>query len=86
MDRYLVVSPHVPEECVKAIEQVVAMGHITHFDWGCMDGDHTGWTIIEAENHSHALMSVPSFLRGKAKAIKLTKFGPEDVASWHKKP
>jgi hypothetical protein len=85
MDRYLVVSPHEGGECAKAVEQVMVIGHITHFDWGCKDGDHTGWTIIEAESHSHALMSVPSFLRHKAKAIKLNKFTPEDVASMHKK-
>ena len=85
MERYLVVSPHVPEECVKAIEQVLVLGHITHFDWGCMDGDHTGWAIVDAESHSHALMSVPSFLRHKARAVKLTKFSPEEVKAMHQK-
>ena len=85
MDRYLIVSPHVPEECLKAINEVLFMGHITHFDWGCKDSDHTGWAIVEAENHTHALMSVPSFLRHKARAVKLTKFAPEDVRAMHQK-
>jgi hypothetical protein len=85
MDRYLVVSPHVPEECVKAIDQVLAAGHITHFDWGCEDGDHTGWAVVDADNHAHALLSVPAFLRHKARAVKLTKFSAEDVAAMHAK-
>jgi len=37
------------------------MSYITHFDWGSKDGEHCGWTIIEAENAKQALMVVPSF-------------------------
>ena len=39
-----------------------------------MDEDHTGWVILEAENAKQALMVVPAFLRGKARAVKLTRF------------
>ncbi len=74
MHRYLVISPHTHEECKNAISQVPAAGYTTHCEWGCMDGDHTGWIILEAENNGQALMVVPSFLRGKARAVKLTRF------------
>ncbi len=73
MHRFLVISPHTHEECDKAFVEVVNAGYTTHFDWGCMDGDHTGWVVLEADNASEALMVVPSFLRGKARAVKLTK-------------
>jgi hypothetical protein len=56
---------------------------ITHFDWGCKDGAHTGWVIIEAESRSQALMVVPPVLRGSANAVKLVKFSPEDVREMH---
>ena len=83
MNRYLVVSPHSAEDCVRALKQVEAIGSITHFDWGCKDGEHCGWVIIEAENKPEALMVVPTFERPKARAIQLTKFAPEDVRALH---
>ena len=83
MNRYIVIAPHTPEGCTKTIVQVEAMGYITHFDWGCKDGEHCGWVVIEAENAKEALLVVPSFDRHLAKAIKLTKFGPGDIAGAH---
>ncbi len=74
MDRYLVVIPHTMEDCLRSLQQIEAIGMITHFDWGCKDGDHTGWAIIEA---------VPTFQRNKAQAIKLTRFDPEDIRKMH---
>jgi hypothetical protein len=83
MDRFLVVSPHTDADCKDAIQQVLSAGYITHFDWGCMDGDHTGWVIIEAENAKEALMVVPSGQRHNARAVKLTKFTVADVERMH---
>lgn len=84
MDRFLVISPHTAEECAQALKQVYAAGYITHFDWGCMDGDHTGWVVLEAENAREALMVVPSFQRSSARAIRLVKFSPADVEKMHR--
>ena len=50
------------------------MGYLYHFDWGCPDGVHTGWAIIEAEDEAQARLSVPSFVRNKARVVRLTKF------------
>jgi hypothetical protein len=83
MDRFLVVSPHTAEDCKTAIQQVLYAGYITHFDWGCMDGDHTGWVIIEADNAKQALMVVPTGQRAKARAVKLVKFSAEEAESMH---
>ncbi len=83
MDKYLVISPHTAGDCKKALHEVNATGYITHFEWGCMDGDHTGWVMIEAENTQQALMVVPSMQRHNAKAVKLVKFSPTDVVNMH---
>lgn len=85
MDRYLIISPHTAGDCVKALKQVEAAGYITHFEWGCKDGEHTGWIILEAENAKEAIMVVPTSQRPTAKAIRLIKFSPEEVRSMHSK-
>ncbi len=83
MDRFLVVSPHAAEECKDAIMQVLAIGYITHFDWGCLDGDHTGWATVEASSPQEALMAVPTAQRRNARVIRITKFSPEEIERMH---
>jgi len=83
VDRYLVSVTHTMEECIRGLQAIEAVGMITHFDWGCKDGEHTGWVIIEAESKQQALMVVPPALRDKAHAVKLVKFSPEEVRAMH---
>jgi hypothetical protein len=84
MDRYMIESPHTAEDCDKAIKQFAAAGFLHHFDWGCKDGVHSAWAIIEAENREHAKQIVPWMLRDKARIVKLVKF--EDADPLHKDP
>jgi hypothetical protein len=83
MKRFLVISNHTGEDCVRALKEALAIGYLTHFDWGCKDGVHTGWAILEAEDKSEAILSVPTFLRGNAQVVRLTKFQPEKVLAMH---
>lgn len=75
MDRYMVESPHDHENCTMVIRQVNSMGYLHHFDWGCEDGVHIGWAIIEAEQRSEALLVVPMMVRSEARAVRLVKYG-----------
>ena len=74
MNRFLIETPHTPQECHLLVGQVYAMGYLYHFDWGCPDGVHTGWAIIEAEDEEQARLAVPSIVRNKARIVRLTKF------------
>lgn len=83
MPSFLIISPHTEEDCAKVIQDTLAMGYLTHFDWGCKDAEHTGWAILEAENKAEALMVVPPLVRSHARAIQLSKFSPDEVRGWH---
>jgi hypothetical protein len=83
MNRYLIESAHIDKDCHHALEQFMFHGYIINFDWGCADGVHSGWAIIEAVNESEALLSVPPHLRPKARAIRLNKFTPEMIQASH---
>lgn len=85
MNRYLVISPHKPEDCVKALKQVEAIGSITHFEWGCKDGEHCGWAMLEADSAIEALLIVPSYERPKARVIRLVHFSPDEIRNMHLK-
>ena len=82
MDRFLIEFHHSVEDCKRVVKMIYALGYLNNFDWGCKSGVHTGWAVIEAENESQALWSVPILIRSKAKAIRLVKFDPEMVDKW----
>jgi hypothetical protein len=84
---YLVTSPHTPEECLKALDEVSAMGSKTlgKYEWGCLSGDHTGYIMIEAASEDDALKVVPADIRSKAKAEKVTKFTVAQIKALHTK-
>jgi hypothetical protein len=81
MARYLLTCPHTLEDCVGDIDSV--LGHskelLARFDWGCKDGEHVGWVVVEAGNEATARMMLPVALRTKAHARLLNKFTPEDL-------
>ena len=83
MKRFIVISDHSAEDCVRALKETLAIGYLTHFDWGCKDGTHTGWAVLEAEEKAQALMSVPTFLRDKARVVRLTKYRADTVEAMH---
>lgn len=75
MDRYLVESHHEARDCDAIIKEINAAGYLHYFEWGCHDGVHTGWAIIETDNREHARQIVPWQIRDKARVVKLEKFG-----------
>jgi hypothetical protein len=83
MNRYIIETSHSPEDCLHVLDNFVAYGHITHFEWGCEGGVCAGWAIIEAESEEEALLSVPSLVRNKTKVVKLSKFTPEKIQEFH---
>jgi len=86
MNRYLVESVHTEEDCHHVVEQFIIHGYIMHYDWGCESGVHSSWAIVEAENESEALLTIPSLLRSKARAIRLNKFTPQLLQASHEHP
>ena len=82
MQKFLIISPHTHEECTMVIKQTLAIGYLTHFYWGCKSGDHTGYAMIDAENANEALLSIPTIIRNKGKAIGIVQFDPKVVERW----
>ena len=85
MARYLVELPHTKEDCLEALDSVVAFSHslMDRIDWGCGDDVHTGWLLIEAQDAEKACMMLPTNIRDRAKATQLVKFTPEQVMAFH---
>ena len=83
MAKFLIEVPHEPEEvaCARAVEIFLKTGShfLTHADWGCFDGEHKAWIIIEVDSKEEARYILPPAYRSQAKIIGLNKFTMEEI-------
>jgi hypothetical protein len=86
-ERFLIISPHTPEMCLKALDEVQAKSPklLTKMDWGCMAGDHTGYVEVNATDEAAAREMLPDSARATAKIIKLNKFTADQIKQFHAK-
>lgn len=52
---------------------------LTHAHWGCMDGVHSAWLVVEAANKEEARLVVPPLFRAQAKVVGLNAFNLEQI-------
>ena len=83
MEKYLIEVPHEETEaaCINAVRVFYQTG--SHFlskaDWGCHDGEHKAWMLVEVENKEQARQIVPPAYRSEAKIILLHKFTKQEM-------
>jgi hypothetical protein len=89
MARYLIQAAHTPEQCLAALDELVAMGpgEIDKWDLGCAVGDHSnhvGVAIFEAADTNAVRNLVPASARAGAQITEVGNLTEEQVRSFHK--
>ncbi len=83
MARFLIEVPHEAETvaCAKVVKVFLASGShlLTHADWGCMDGDHHAWMIVDVANKAEAMAIVPPAFRASARIVGLNYFSLDQI-------
>ena len=78
MARYLVEVPHDnrKEACEMAVRAFLETGShfVTGADWGCSDGEHKAWMIVDVGSKDEALSILPPLFRHDAKVTSLEQF------------
>ena len=81
--RFLIEVPHEPTvaSCIHAVQTLLGTGShfCTHADWGCKDGEHKAWMIVEVGSKDEARAIVPPAFRSQARVVQLNHFTMEDV-------
>jgi hypothetical protein len=78
MAKFLIEVPHDPEQlaCARVVHTFLSTG--SHFlaqaDWGCADGNHSAWMIVDVDNKEAARAVVPMPFRSEARIIGLNTF------------
>lgn len=83
MNKYLIEVPHGADKksCDQAIQVFLQTGShfLTHAEWGCKDGEHKAWLLVELENKDQARFILPPLYRSVAKITQLTTFTLKDI-------
>ncbi len=78
MARFLIEVPHGPDTvaCAKAVQVFLASGShfLAHADWGCLDGIHSAWMIVDVGSKAEALGIVPAAFRAETRIVGLNTF------------
>lgn len=83
MARFLIEVPHEEARvaCARAVEVFLKSGshYLTHADWGCKDGDHRSWIVVEVENKEEARGILPPAFRAQARIVRLNSFSMPEI-------
>jgi hypothetical protein len=83
MKKFLIEVPHGSDKhaCDEAIQIFLQTGShfLTHAEWGCMDGEHKAWIMVDVESKEDARYIIPPLFRSAAKIIELTTFTAKDI-------
>lgn len=84
---YMVTSPHTPQECMQALDQIASQGQqaLSQWKWACKSGNHTAYGIIQADTPEQALKMVPENIRSKARIEKVDEFTVDQIRDMHNK-
>lgn len=81
--RFLIEVPHedATVACARAVEVFLTTGShfLSHADWGCKDGVHKAWMVVEVDSKDEARAIVPPVFRAQTKIVKLNCFTLEEI-------
>jgi hypothetical protein len=83
MAKFLIEVSHEAEElaCARVVKVFLSTG--SHFlaqaDWGCLDGVHSAWFVVETDTREEARTIVPPAFRDQATIVGLNRFTMEQI-------
>jgi hypothetical protein len=83
MPKFLIEVEHGADKnaCEQTIQVFLQTGShfLTHAEWGCLDGEHKAWIMVEVPNKDDARFIVPPAFRSIAKITQITTFTGKDL-------
>jgi hypothetical protein len=78
MPKFLLEVPHESEAvaCARAAKVLLETGShfLTHADFGCCDGVHKAWIVVDVDSKEEARNMLPLAYRRQASVVQLCKF------------
>ncbi len=81
--KFLIEVPHEGNMvvCARAVEVFLTSGShfLSHADWGCKDGVHKAWIVVEVDSKDEARGIVPPAFRAEANIVQLNAFTLKEI-------
>jgi hypothetical protein len=80
--KFLIEVPHDPEPVPARVVQIfltTGLHFLTQAEWGCFDGVHSAWIVVDVDNKDEAMRIVPAPLRAKSEVVGLNRFSMPDI-------
>ena len=81
--KFLIEVPHETNtvDCARVVDVFLKSG--SHFlsraDWGCRDGEHKAWMMVDVDSKDEAERILPPAFRRQAKIVQLNTFSVEEI-------
>lgn len=83
MAKFLIEVPHEAEKvaCLRAIQILLQTGshYLTNAEFGCYDGVHKAWVIVDVDSKEEARAILPPMYRSHADIVCLSRFNLDEV-------
>jgi len=83
MPKFIIEVPHEEEiiSCIRVVEIFLKTGShfLTNAEWGCKDGVHKAWIIVDVDSKDEARAILPPAYRPDATIVQLNKFTMEEM-------
>lgn len=86
MAQFIVESKHDPENCLDALDEIMAYDPklMDQFSWGCRSGEHTGWATFEGESEADIKNMLPESMGRDSRIIPVEHFTAAQLEEAHK--
>ncbi len=85
MARFLIEVAHEADvaACARVVDTFLRTGShfLTNAEWGCRDGDHRAWLIVDVDDKDAARAVLPPAFRSQAKIVGLNRFSLEEIGA-----
>ena len=67
--------------CARVVDVFLKSGshYLSRADWGCRDGDHKSWMIVDVDSKDEARRILPPAFRTIAKIVQLNYFTVDEI-------
>lgn len=83
MAKFLIEVAHPADKlgCARAIQVFLQSSshYLTNADYGCEDGEHCAWMIVEGGDKDEAKRIVPPAYRPQARVVELSRFSTDQI-------
>ncbi len=83
MPKFLIEVPHEEDvlACARVVQIFLASGShfLTNAEWGCYDGDHHCWMIVDVASKEEARAIVPPGMRAETRVVQLNRFTMDEI-------